>query len=308
MLKAHLGWGMRHRCPALPIILVFVGLLGFTRPSSAQESSSSSSAVVIIDAGTADLFVESLVRSTVEAELVKSGYTIVSGVSVGGDTPAKLLACSGDLACAAGVMSEFGSRYVIFLSLRTKEPGESADFKIVARSFEVATGRVLARIMRRCQLCTEDLALASFSEELVRDLVQEATHTSLPEPGTFSEPSATLPPPHQSVDMVPPPSRPEPGFSWLPLATYASLGAGIAAIAGGTILVLVDGPVIENRRRQPKANDTLGLGLVSLGTGAALVGLSAWLWSQRANDSSTNSSLVLGARSDGAVLGYKGAF
>lgn len=101
----------------------------------------------------------------------------------------------------------------------------------------------------------------------------------------------------------PPPKR---GFNWRPIATAASIGTGIAAIAGGTILILVDGPVIEGGRREPQANETLGLGIVTLGGGVALVGLGAWLWAQHVDD--TSSSLVLGVSGDGAAIGYKGAF
>ena len=96
---------MRRRCTILRLLVLFIGLLMWARPSVAQERTPKS-AVVVIDAGTADLFTESLVRATVESELGKLGYSIVTGVSVGGDTPAKLLACSGELACAAAVMKD----------------------------------------------------------------------------------------------------------------------------------------------------------------------------------------------------------
>ena len=93
---------------------------------------------------------------------------------------------------------------------------------------------------------------------------------------------------------------------WTSVAKYTSLGVGVAALTAGTVLVLIDGPVIEDGVRQPEANDTLTSGFVSLGTGAVLVGLSAWLWSR--DDDSSSRSLVLTASDDAAAFVYGGAF
>lgn len=303
---------MRLRCTILRLLLTIFGLLMWARPSAAQKSTArSKSAVVVIDAGTADLFIESLIRSTVETELPKHGYEIVTGVSVGGDTPATLLACSGDLACASAAMKGIAAQYVVFLSLRSETPGDLAGFKIIARSFEVDSGRAIARIMRRCTDCVEDIALASFTEAVVRELVNEV---QAPQPA--SEPAVVVgpvyDPPVAPVAAAPTMStatvdsgKPAP-INWNSVAKYTSLGFGVAALTAGTVLVLVDGPVIEDGVRQPQANDTLAPGFVSLGTGAVLVGLSAWLWSR--DDDPAARSLVLQASDDAASFVYAGAF
>ncbi len=301
---------MRHRCTVL-WFLVLVGVFCSAREAAAQEPADpvdlDKSAVVVIDAGGADLFVESLVRSAVEASLINSGYTIASGAAVGGDTPAKLLACSGDLACAASAMAGIHARYAMFLSLRTDEPGETAHFKIIARSFEVRTGAAVARVMRRCESCIEDDALATFSEEVARLLVQQKQEAKEPTPVESVEapvettPIETLPIGEPIVDV-----HTQRSFDWKSVGKYASLGVGATAIATGTVLVLIDGPVIENGVRQPQANDTATLGFVSIGTGVALVGLSAWLWSQGRDE--PDDAIVVQASGSAGSISYAGAF
>lgn len=243
--------------------------------------------VVIIDAANTDLLVESLIRSTAESELRARGFTIVERAEVGGEIPGRLLACAGNPQCSVETLSGIESRYVIFISLRPDEEGSSNNFKIVARNYEVATGTALARTMRRCAECEEEVDLAAFSEGVIVDLIRDpkpaepvivASSTSegfeeapeVPEAPSLSAEPARVEPPRNEAG----------GGSFIQGLKYATLVGGVAGLSSGTILVLIDGPVIRNGRRLPEERATLTGGYVSLGAGAVLLGVSAWLWSR----------------------------
>lgn len=285
--------------------LTLLGVCLLVQTAHAQ----SKSAVVVIDSGTADLFIESLVRTNAETELTKQGFTIVEGAAVGGETPTKLLACAGDLDCSVATLKGIAAEHVIFISLRS-EADNATNFKIVVRDYEVATGKVLNRTMRRCPECKEEVDLAIFTEQLIVDLLK-ADEPAQPDP-----PVEVLPPTEPVKGSVPVPVyQPAVGgdvamqkdeSSLLKNAKFVGLGAGLAALATGTYLILIDGPVIEDGVRQPEANDTLTGGFLSLGAGVALVGVSAWLWSQEKDDASTRTSLVP-TRGGGAVV-WTGGF
>jgi hypothetical protein len=302
------------------VLLLVVGIM--TGTAAAQEKS----AVVVIDSGTEDLFIESLVRTNAETELAKKGYHIVAGAEVGGETPKRLLACAGDLACSSQVMQNISATYVVFISLRSNENSGSTNFKIVIRNYEVATGRVLARTMRRCPECKEEVDLAAFTAQLIVDLTSEKdveTTEFVVEPLTSDGPADPDPadPPEPVTGPIPVPvTVPSPGPpvagqvdvqpSRAPLLTYVGMGVGTVAVAVGTYMVLIDGPVIENDLRKPDANDTLVPGFLTLGAGVAAIGLSAWIWSRRRADNSALTSLApaLVPSDEGASLVWSGGF
>ncbi len=281
-----------------------IGLLlqfGVPRYAYAQAASAGDvrSVVVIIDGGNTDLLVESLVRSTAEAELRKRGFTIVENAEVGGDIPKRLLACAGNPECSVATLSGIEARFVIFISLRPDEEGKSNNFKIVARNYEVATGIASARTMRRCSECKEDVDLAAFSEGVIVDLIRDPKPAQAKPVDRASEPAVT---PELSVDTTtatqplagdPSTQEKDDGSSLTGGLKYASLVGGVAGLATGTVLVLVDGPVIRDGLRQSEERDTLTIGYASLGAGAVLLGLSAWLWSRDYDqNSSHHASLV----------------
>lgn len=300
-----------------PMQCAFITLLGVTMWMHSAYAQSKS-AVVVIDSGTVDLFIESLVRTNAETELSKQGFSIVEGAAVGGDTPTKLLACAGDLTCSVDTLKGISAEHVIFISLRSDGEGGSTNFKMVVRDYEVATGKVLARTMRRCLECKEEIDLATFSEQMIVDLLR----TNSKENATPRDPSpADLVDPAEPVTgTVPVPTTIyQPGLSggelrtaegkagYLSALKYVGLGTGVAAITAGTFLVLIDGPVIEDGVRQPDANDTVTGGFLSLGAGLALVGVSAWLWSQEESEDSATATHIVPTRGGGAIV-WTGGF
>lgn len=306
----------------LCIIVIAFGVSALAPLALAEDRS----AVVVIDSGTEDLFIESLVRTNAETELKNQGFQIVAGVEVGGDTPAKLLACAGDLPCSIAAMQGIPAKSVIFISLRSDSASDSKNFKIVLRDYDVATGKVLARTMRRCPECKEEVDLAGFTAQLIIELVRESDALSNP-------PDDPAPPPPTEPVAAPPALQPiVPVTGTIPVpqevgngnpghgaeakgsgaATgvlkYVGLGVGIGAIATGTYLVLIDGPVIEDSVRQPEANDTLVSGFVTLGAGVAAVGLSAWLWASEVDEGKDASHAQIVPTQGGAAFIWAGGF
>jgi len=288
----------------------------WTAPAQAEPDAPDTSVVVVIDAGNTDLLVESLVRTTAEAELGKRGFFIVEKAEVGGDTPHRLLACAGNPECSVATLSGIAARYVIFISLRPDEAGVSNNFKIVARNYEVATGVALARTMRRCTECKQDVDLANFSEGVIADLVKEPDTASVspaPAPLTVIPTPTQTPLSSQVVSGEIPPNEPAQGDGH-PLVgplKYATLVGGVAGLTSGTILVLIDGPVIRDGVRLREERDTLTGGYVSLGAGAVLLGVSAWLWSIDHDEANTSLASIVPAltpRSSGGSLVWTGIF
>ena len=282
------------------------------------------SAVVVIDSGTEDIFIESLVRTNAETELKNQGYVIVEGAAVGGKTPTKLLACAGDLPCSAAVLQGISAKFAVFISLRSDAPSGSTNFKMIVRNYEVSTGSVLARTMRRCPDCKEEVDLAGFTAQLIIELLRESDGQKDPPkdppPVTPVDPEPNEPSPATKPtvpDTIPVPKGTEntdsgpntvDGFGrYSGLVKYVGLGVGALALATGTYLVLIDGPVVEDSVRQREANDTLVPGFVSLGIGVAAVGLSAWLWARESDDSDDSRAHIVPTQ-DGAALVWSGGF
>ncbi len=291
--------------------VITLGIVGSARVATAQEAAASAekTVVVVIDAGDTDLLVESLVRSTAEAELRKRGFTLVENAEVGGDIPQRLLACAGNRDCSVQTLAGIEARFVIFISLRPDEEGSSSNFKIVARNYEVETGTALARTMRRCAECQEEVDLAAFSEGVIVDLIKE------PEPKPAQpKPVAPAPVAPTQPKTVQPPVLTKPlarakkdeGSAVVTVFKYGTLLGGLGGLAGGTVLVLMDGPVIEDGVRQPEENDTLLAGYGTLAAGAALLGLSAWLFAIDGDDSTPRAAVL--PSSDGGAFVVSGRF
>jgi hypothetical protein len=304
----------------LCIIVLVIGVSAVAPVAAAEDRS----AVVVIDSGTEDLFIESLVRTNAETELKNQGYQIALGAKVGGDTPAKLLACAGDLPCSITAMQGIPAKSVIFISLRSDSASDSTNFKIVVRDYDVATGKVLARTMRRCPECKEEVDLAGFTAQLIIELVRESEALihppEDPTPTPPTDPVETTPAEQPIVPVtgaIPVPQQVGNGNlgleregtgSAMSVLKYVGLGVGTVAIATGTYLVLIDGPVIEDSVRQPEANDTLVSGFVTLGVGVAAVGLSAWLWASEADDDTAASRAQIVPTRGGAAFVWSGGF
>ncbi len=272
---------------------VFIATVLLMGSSRAQAQAVSKTVVVVIDPGETDILMESLVRSMAEAELKKRGYVIVESAEVGGEIPSRLLACAGDRMCMVTALAGITADFVIFISLRPDEVEGPSNFKIVARNYEVATGTALARTMRRCVECKEGLDLAGFSESLIRDLVSEKVAPSpapeQPSPAPEQSSPAEQPTPAPVEPMVRVESDSRGGF--IGTLKYISLAGGVLGLAGGTALVLIDGPIINDSLREPDAYDTLTLGYATLASGGVLLAMSAWLWASDHDDTATDVSI-----------------
>ncbi len=307
------------------LLCLFIAIVGVSAGTAlAQAQAQDKSAVVVIDSGTADLFIDSLVRTNAENELRTQGFRIVAGADVGGETPQKLLACAGDLPCSVAVLKGISAEYVIFISLRSDSKSGSTNFKIVVRNYEVATGKALARKMRRCPECKEEIDLAAFTAQLIIELIRESsTEPPADPPPTPPEPpvvvvpapapapvTGTIPVPVQVHGPGPSAGQDEGGkrFNFAGALKYVGLGLGTVAVATGTYLVLIDGPVIEDSVRQVDANDTLVPGFVTLGVGVAAIGLSAWLWASELDEESGASATRIVPTADGGAIVWSGAF
>lgn len=316
---------MLPRGAQMRILICVCAALIATSVGVGRGHASERSAVVVIDSGTEDIFIESLVRTNAETELKNQGYVIVAGAEVGGDTPTKLLACAGDLPCSVAALQGISAKVVVFISLRSDAASESKNFRIVVRNYEVSTGKVLARTSRRCPECKEEVDLAAFTAQLIVELLRESNEREVPEDspppppdpdpiestttikpavtGTIPVPTSTGSAGQSGTGKIDSSSQP------LRLVKYVGLGVGVAAIATGTYLVLIDGPVIEDSVRQPEANDTLVPGFVSLGIGVAAVGLSAWLWAREGgDDDASRSRAQLVPTQGGAAFVWSGGF
>ena len=286
--------------------LAFLSVLLWLQVGQANAQS----AVVVIDSGTTDLFIESLVRTNAETELKKRGFTIVEGASVGGETPKALLACVGDLACTVEALKGFQAEHAFFFSLRSEVENESTNFKIVVRDFEVSTGKVLARTMRRCPECKEELDLAVFTEQMISNLLRppEAEPAPTPEPALVPQPGPVWQPGTAADTGTQQHEETSDTSKYYQGAKYASLAGGVVGLSVGTYLVLVDGPVTKGGLRQRDANDTLAAGFVTLGAGAVLVSVSAWLWSSKSQDEGYGSTAAIVPSSNGASVLWTGGF
>ncbi len=306
---------MGHTLAYLYCVVIAVVSLVMVAPSHAQPAppEPDQTVVVIIDSGDTDLLVESLVRSTAEAELIKRGYEIVQNAAIGGETPQKLLACAGNPKCSVETLASIAATYVIFISLRPDEEGKSNNFKIVARNYDVQTGTALARTMRRCSECKEEVDLASFSQGVIGDLIREPAPKPAPKPRPptpvepVAPPTANTPP-AATVVNAPTPVQRDGGTGIVTGLKYAALVGGVAGLATGTVLVLIDGPVIRDGERQREERDTLLGGYSSLAGGAVLLGLSAYLFSIDHNDSRSLTALVPSVQSNSGSLVWTGTF
>ncbi len=303
-------WDVRHAVLAMFICSTWSSL------ADAQENPeplrTEKSVVVIIDSGTADLILESSVRATTETRLVERGYSIVENVQVAGDKPARLLACSGQLPCIVDVLSGIPAAFVVFASMRSDEQEGEVSYKIVARTFEVSTGRVLARIMKRCELCKDELDLAPFSAVVIDALLDEVERPREP---TQHVPADTGNSKNvQVVDVSKKavgvekdlgPTKTDSRRSILP---YVAIGGGVSALGTGVALFLLDGPVIDNGLRQPEQRATKLGGYIFMGAGSALLGVGAWLLMTQSSNTETDSVVVIAPSSSGAKLLWRGNF
>lgn len=262
--------------------------------------------VVIIDAGDTDLFVESMVRANIEAEMVNRGYTIARGVSVAGDIPARLLSCSGDLECTKKILSPVGVEHVLFLSLRSEEDRDVFRFRMVARDFDVPSGEVVARTMQKCEDCQLEVDLAAFCARVVKELYRI---------GEVAPPTPVQIDPKEPPSGTPPRPRPLPAAvsqeaerTKPSYAKYLGLAGGIAAIATGAVLVVIDGPVIESGVRQAERYDTKNAGYITMGAGLVLVGIGVGLWALEEEEQGEAVSASLVPTTTGAMLHFSGGF
>lgn len=307
-------WDAWHATLAVFICMSWTTLAYGQEPVA--EEGEGKSVVVIIDSGTADLLLESTVRATTETKLVSEGYLIVQDVQVAGDKPARLLACSGQLACLLEVLSGIPSEYVVFVSMRSDTQDTKVSYKIVARTFEVGTGRVIARTMKRCDACKDELDLAPFAEEVIDQLLSDAKLAKEPKPDvppTVVDTTADTP--KEGAENT------QPEFNNVvttntnsvhrkrSVLPYVAIGGGISALGTGIALLVLDGPVIENGVRKPEERATSLGGYVMVGTGSALLGLGIWmLVSDSDDESNTTSPIVVAPSSSGAKVLWQGNF
>ncbi len=303
-------WDVRRAVLVMFICSTWSSLAGAQEnPEPLQEEKS---VVVIIDSGTADLILESSVRATTETRLVERGYSIVENVQVAGDKPARLLACSGQLPCIVDVLSGIPATFVVFASMRSDEQDGEVSYKIVARTFEVATGRVVARIMKRCTSCKDELDLAPFSAVVIDALLDEAERPKepiqeVPADTGNSEKFQAVDVPQKVVGVEKDigHSKTDSQRSILP---YVAIGGGVSALGTGVALLLLDGPIIENGLRQPEQRATKLGGYIFMGAGGALLGVGAWLLMTQSSDAESDSVVVLAPSSSGAKLLWRGNF
>ncbi len=282
---------------AIAVIVVLFGTQAWAQPAQ------NTSVVVIIDSGSADLLLESTIRTTIEVDLKKRGYQIVEDVNVAGETPSLLLACSGELSCIQTLLSGIPAQTVIFLSLRADEESDTSNFKIVARQFEVQSGHSLARVMRRCATCKSEVDLAPFTEEIVDQLLAQS--------------AKELPPKQVEAKAGRPKTR---DTKWVPALhqsrapkrsialALASITGGVAGIVAGSVLVAVDGPVIVDGQRQVSERRTMVGGAIAIGAGTALVGVGLWLWLRPPQSSERSRGLAVQPTAGGGSLLWSGEF
>ncbi|MBL4633251.1 MAG: hypothetical protein JKY56_05235 [Kofleriaceae bacterium] len=303
-------WDVRHAVLAMFICITWSSLADAQEnPGVVQEDKS---VVVIIDSGTADLILESSVRATTEARLAERGYSIVENVRVAGDKPARLLACSGQEPCIVEVLSGIPAAFVVFASMRSDEQDGRVSYKIVARTFEVSTGRVVARIMKRCEACKDELDLAPFSGVVIDALLDEMERSKeptqdVPADTDNSEKFQAVDVSQKTVGVEKAVGHAETG-SRRSILPYVAIGGGISALGTGVALLLLDGPVIENGLRQPEERATKLGGYLFMGAGGALLGVGAWLLITQSSDAESDSMVVIAPSSSGAKLLWRGNF
>ncbi len=280
---------------AIAVIVVLFGTQAWAQPAQ------NTSVVVIIDSGSADLLLESTIRTTIEVDLEKRGYQIVEDVNVAGETPSLLLACSGELSCIQTLLSGIPAQTLIFLSLRADEESDTSNFKIVARQYEVQSGHSLARVMRRCATCKSEIDLAPFTEEIVDQLLAQA------EKGTKEAEARSDRPKTTPKTLAPARQQSRAPKRSIALA-FAAITGGLVGIAAGSVLVEMDAPMIVDGQRQPSERRTLVGGAIAIGAGTAMVGVGLWLWLRPLPVSEQSRGLVVQPAPGGGSLLWSGEF
>lgn len=293
-------------------ILSAISLVLLASPARAD------SALVLIDPGTADLAVESLVRMAAEDGVHRAGFELAPLASADAAPIEALAACAGAGAeCAAQVLEEVDAEAVLFLALTAGGDDAPGELAIRARLYEVASGRQLAVDQRLCDRCADADRLAAFVEGLTVDVFQTAAAAAaapapVPEPGPAPEPA-----PPRTAELAPAPGAPatpaeRPRAPGRPFATwkYVALGAGLGALATGATFVALDGPRIDDGVRQPDERATRTEGFVALGVGAGLVATGALLWvaDQRAAERQQSLRAGVAPTEGGLAISLGGSF
>jgi hypothetical protein len=178
-----------------------------------------------------------------------------------------------DTSCAAAAVAEGkASAYV-----RTEVSITGSDYALAVDMVD-AEGRSLARKEGHCEICTyEEAAVA------LRELVA-ATASDLPPT------EASVPPPTVDPEPEPPKRRMSPKTTQI--AALTAIGVGVAALAGGIVLLVLDENPVKSNCSGPHVDadgdcefrySTLGGGIGLTVTGAVVAGggVGLLLWSRK---------------------------
>jgi hypothetical protein len=118
----------------------------------------------------------------------------------------------------------------------------------------------------------------------------------------FVEAIAAGAPPHK-IDVAVPTAGGGRKFGWI---TYATAGAGAAAVIGGAVLLARDGDPTCPTPSCPYVHDTATAGWLTLGVGVAALGAAGYMfWHDRKADRPT---LIVAPTADGATAALIGRF
>jgi hypothetical protein len=108
--------------------------------------------------------------------------------------------------------------------------------------------------------------------------------------------------------VVPPAAEPARGGR-SPVWKWLALGAGTAAVAGGAILIRIDGPILDEAGdHTTEEYDTAPAGYAVAGVGLALIATGVVLWLREDSSPEPGSTVTVVPAADGAVLGIAGVF
>jgi hypothetical protein len=229
---------------------------------------------VVIESGQTDLFVESLVRATLEAELGHAGLEVASEAAVGGEVPKVLAACE-DTECLRLAVKPLAVGLIIFVSLKGEERDSGLHLELRGKAI-AEDGSERAAAKADCDDCQSEERMKAFGKAFIEELLKTPAP---PQVVAVKEAAQDLAPPKPvAVAPAPPPAEVSPASPQRDYLPAIALGVGIAGLFSGAALVIMDGPQIKDGLRQPEERATATGGWLTMGAGAALVGVSAWLW------------------------------
>lgn len=239
--------------------------------------------------------------SHLESWLQRHGHQVKSS-ALDPDAINTLIDCFvvADLNCAKAVIENRSKADAVVYARVEVAPAVDGLRDISLVGYWMQKGHETMAERRTCHHCTEK-QMHGIADDLMLALASQppaGSHVHVPPPTTVGQVSgepAQEPTPMHDEGATPSKAVP-----------YTLVGVGVAAIIAGGVLIAIDEDPPASGVQPKTIRDTATAGVITLGAGAVVTGVGAYLWYRSGHASS--SAPVASVSHDGAVVGWAGRF